>query len=39
MIRCPEVGDGAVADFEDDVVGAIEKAAQSRRAVYAQWDC
>jgi hypothetical protein len=37
-VRAKRVRDGATANFEEDLVGAIEKAAGSRRAVYARWD-
>jgi hypothetical protein len=37
-VRSKRVREGAIAKFEDDLVGAIERAAKSRRAVYARWD-
>jgi hypothetical protein len=37
-VRTKRVREGAIANFEDDLVAAIERAAKSRRAVYARWD-
>jgi hypothetical protein len=37
-IPTKRIREDALANFQDDLVGAIEQAAKSRRAVYARWD-